>query len=443
MVPVRDLDELTLAAGEQAHSQEDDAMLEPGDIGRAVSAFPVPYRHLDDLQVQLVGPEEQVEIPEGIEFSEIGAVFGQFDVIIPEHDLGAAEGIFEALLKQPGKGPAEKMIAQVVQKAHGFFLHGVDQPGPVDEISFIAGDGVVELRQIFRGDGEVCIKDHQDVACGYFIAFSDGVGLSFSFLLPDLDVVCRRIFFLDLLDLFPGIVRAVPFDEDDLCVFAESGQPQDGVLYVPAFIAGRDHHGGGILFGVEALVVIRQGLRKAVDVEAEKAEEREFGQVFIKEEREAGDLKWQDQALAVPVDIEARDVEQVVDIAGAQPVLYRCFLFQADQLRELDQGLPHGVVELYDDLGLGMGAFPDLFEYMLYVAHEPDQVTDHDQVKGLVELYVIGVHNQEVDRLAGVFFTGPADVLFAEIDPHFPLSGDPGQQVAAAAAYLKHGAVFV
>src|SRR3954469_24109656 len=87
------LDELDPPGGEGAHLEQEPAVAPALDVGLAVGALAVADRHLDELQVELGRPEQEVEIPEGIEVPEVGAVGGELLVVLPAQDLGAAEGV--------------------------------------------------------------------------------------------------------------------------------------------------------------------------------------------------------------------------------------------------------------------------------------------------------------------------------------------------------------
>src|SRR6185436_16103639 len=118
-------------------------------------------------------------------------------------------------------------------------------------------------------------------ACGNFVSFTHGIGLSFSFLLANLNIVAVSVFFLNLLDLLPGVVGAVPLNKDHLCVFPEFWQLKDGVFYVSTFVARRNDHGGGVFIIVVRRIVLGKWFCKTINVEAEKPETGKFGQVTI------------------------------------------------------------------------------------------------------------------------------------------------------------------
>jgi hypothetical protein len=53
------------------HSQQHHAVAEAVYLRFAVLAVPVTYRDFDDLEVHFAGSEQQIEITEGIEITEV------------------------------------------------------------------------------------------------------------------------------------------------------------------------------------------------------------------------------------------------------------------------------------------------------------------------------------------------------------------------------------
>src|SRR4051812_40728356 len=78
----RRLNCLQFAIREPHHLQQQPAVAESGDLGLAEGARLVVDRRLDDFQVLLGRAEDQVEIAERIEISEIAALFRQRLVIL-------------------------------------------------------------------------------------------------------------------------------------------------------------------------------------------------------------------------------------------------------------------------------------------------------------------------------------------------------------------------
>ena len=69
----------------------------------------------------------------------------------------------------------------------------------------------------------------------------DGVRLAFSRLLERFDLKPAAIGCGHALDLFPGAVRGVAFDKNDLRGTAEFGESQHGIFDVAAFVPCRNH----------------------------------------------------------------------------------------------------------------------------------------------------------------------------------------------------------
>lgn len=78
-------------------------MAEARYICRAIFALAVANGEVDDAEVELVGTEEEVEIAKGVEIAEEVAICGEADIVTTEHDLGAAEGILNGRLENPGE----------------------------------------------------------------------------------------------------------------------------------------------------------------------------------------------------------------------------------------------------------------------------------------------------------------------------------------------------
>ena len=62
-------------------------MLPSGDIRVAVHSFLIAYGQVDDLEVQLVGTEQQIEIPKGIEIPKILPIGLQLQIVFSDITL--------------------------------------------------------------------------------------------------------------------------------------------------------------------------------------------------------------------------------------------------------------------------------------------------------------------------------------------------------------------
>ena len=56
-------------------------MAEPANVGRPIGPLPVTDGDLDNLQILLRRTEEQIEVPEGIEVTEIGPILGNAFIV--------------------------------------------------------------------------------------------------------------------------------------------------------------------------------------------------------------------------------------------------------------------------------------------------------------------------------------------------------------------------
>lgn len=65
------LDEPKFACGHRRHTQQHDAMSESGDVRGTVDAFLVVHRYVSDSQVEACRAEEQIEVTEWIEVTEV------------------------------------------------------------------------------------------------------------------------------------------------------------------------------------------------------------------------------------------------------------------------------------------------------------------------------------------------------------------------------------
>ena len=67
------------------------------DVGGTIGALLVADRHVGDLEVQLGGAEQEVEVAEGIEVAEVGAIGGDLVVVYARQHLGPAKRVLESL----------------------------------------------------------------------------------------------------------------------------------------------------------------------------------------------------------------------------------------------------------------------------------------------------------------------------------------------------------
>src|SRR6185295_20079494 len=89
------------------------------DVGLAVGARLIPNRQINDAEVEFGGAEQQVEITERIEITEVGAVAGNRLVIRTEENLRSAQRILDRLPEKPTERSAKKLVRHHVEEAHG------------------------------------------------------------------------------------------------------------------------------------------------------------------------------------------------------------------------------------------------------------------------------------------------------------------------------------
>src|SRR5580765_7902565 len=163
------------------------------DVGRAVLTRTVANRNFYDLQLELRSSEEQVEVSERVEIAEVGAVMRDPCIVGFPQDLGPTQGVLDRLPKQPGESPAEKLVAEEVEKTHRLVRHRVDQAHTVDELALSAADYFEEPREVDRCDRKVRVQDHEDIALGLVEAEAYGVALSLALLPVEANIDTRVI----------------------------------------------------------------------------------------------------------------------------------------------------------------------------------------------------------------------------------------------------------
>src|SRR5438105_13268664 len=84
-----------LVEAERRHLEEEPAVRKAADLRVAVRARAVPDGQVDDLHVEARGAEQEIEVAEGIEVAEEGAVAGDAIVVLFVEDLRAAERVLD------------------------------------------------------------------------------------------------------------------------------------------------------------------------------------------------------------------------------------------------------------------------------------------------------------------------------------------------------------
>src|SRR5271157_2225508 len=148
------------------HAQQKPAIGKTADVGGSIGPLAVPDRHLDDLQIQLGRPKQEVEITKGIQLSKIASAPRQLLIPGPPEDLGTAEAVLDRLADERAQEQGEKAIAQQVEEAHGLGVHSVNQAATIDELTFAADEGIVEVDEILRRHAGIRVQNHEDIALG-------------------------------------------------------------------------------------------------------------------------------------------------------------------------------------------------------------------------------------------------------------------------------------
>ena len=87
--------ELHAGACEGEHREQQSALPPPRDVGFAVEPLTVSDRNLGDLEVELRGAEDEIEVAERVEVPEEGAVRRDSLVVLPPQHLGPAERVLD------------------------------------------------------------------------------------------------------------------------------------------------------------------------------------------------------------------------------------------------------------------------------------------------------------------------------------------------------------
>src|SRR5215831_9245804 len=103
----------------------------------------------------------------------------------------------------------------MIERPHCQSFHRVHQTGAVNEICLSTAICFIKSPQKLRRHREVCIEDGQQFAVSVGETETDSVALSFARLTECPDIEFPRIRRHDALDLLPGAVVRMTFDEDD------------------------------------------------------------------------------------------------------------------------------------------------------------------------------------------------------------------------------------
>src|SRR5947209_13007001 len=103
-------------------------MAKAGYLGFPVSAISVADGHLDDFEIEFCRTENQIEIAERVEDSEVRAPSLEPLVVRSRQHLGSAECVGEPLAEQPCEDHGEQLVRNQVERPHCLIFHPIDKP---------------------------------------------------------------------------------------------------------------------------------------------------------------------------------------------------------------------------------------------------------------------------------------------------------------------------
>lgn len=415
-----------------AHLEHDEAVFDAaGHLGFAIGAVDIMDGEVNDLEVALGGPEDELVIAPAVVDAPGAAELLDMLVIGAPEDLGAAEGVLDAGIEYIGEGDAEKLVADDVEELHGILVHGVHEAGAIDELAVAAGDGLIEIGQLLGDNGEVGIQDHKDIALGFVEAGPYVHGLADAGGVDEPDVFLGVLLHHGADDIGCAVRRLV-VAENDLGMGAELGNARDGIFDIAGFIAAGDNDADGV-------VALRRengaGYGEAHHGEiTEKGQPRKEAVQYIAEE---GDIEREENEAAGEYRIVIGESEQVVNVGGADPVVQALGDADMELLGELDERLPEVVVIHYHYTGMRSAAVAQPIEDSFDV-YNILYGCDEDVVELLLDLECLRVLVEEIKvRIVGArLFDLAAAVIHAYTVGGIELIQDK----ADAAAYMEHPA---
>src|SRR5262245_2120853 len=86
-----------------AHSQKQPSVAESADIGCSVAPLSVPYRKIDNLQIQFRSSEQEIKISEWVEVAKVTTVFGDTFIVHAQQHFRPAKRILDVLAQEMAK----------------------------------------------------------------------------------------------------------------------------------------------------------------------------------------------------------------------------------------------------------------------------------------------------------------------------------------------------
>lgn len=326
------------------------------------------------------------------------------------------------------------MVRDHVCELHGFILHGVDQPDTVDEIGGARAGCFVELGQLLRGHGQVCVEDKQEIACGRGEGFAHGVAFAFAEL-PERFDISVGIGCGDPLDFVPGVVLGMAFDEDDLGAESHFWCALHGIFDIPGFVPGGDDDRASILLAGWGRWLQARDLNHG---QAEWSEER--GEPAVEQRSEQGCVDRPENPCICLEAFPACQVEQIANIGGREPVLGKGRGFEVHGLGTIENRPPHVVKKIQNEAGSGVGEGPDSHQQFLDVVQVIHEVGKNDIIESFSGLEFFGGGGVEFEFW--VAFPSSIDHRFAEIDADSAGRFEGSEQVAQPATELQNPAAL-
>ena len=108
--PTSGLDGFNLPVRKNGHFQQKPPVAKTAYVGAAIGSFAVTNGDFNDLKILFYRAENQIKVSKGVKIPEIASIILDFFIILAKQGFGAAERVFELLIKDPGEHKGEKFI---------------------------------------------------------------------------------------------------------------------------------------------------------------------------------------------------------------------------------------------------------------------------------------------------------------------------------------------
>src|SRR5438128_3427429 len=109
-------------------------MSKPMDVGCAIRAGAIPNWNIQDSQAKNRSGKDELEISKRIEVAEFLAPLYHPGIVMPRHELCAAQRVADKSVQHAAQRFGEENISEVIEKAHGLAFHRINQAATVNEI---------------------------------------------------------------------------------------------------------------------------------------------------------------------------------------------------------------------------------------------------------------------------------------------------------------------